>query len=64
MREGKGDLHLNALHLKPKILGKKPAEGDLKSGIPALVEMPAPHIITMLAYLPSPSKADTQFDLK
>ena len=29
-----------------------PAEGDLKSGIPALTEMPAPHMITMFLYTP------------
>ena len=29
-----------------------PAEGDLKSGIPALTEMPAPHMITMFLYSP------------
>ena len=30
-----------------------PAEGDLKSGIPALTEMPAPHMITMFLNFPS-----------
>lgn len=29
-----------------------PAEGDLKSGIPALTEIPAPHMITMFLYSP------------
>ena len=30
-----------------------PAEGDLKSGIPAFVDIPAPHIMTMFLNLPS-----------
>ena len=30
-----------------------PAEGDLKSGIPAFVEIPAPHMMIMFLNLPS-----------
>ena len=30
-----------------------PAEGDLKSGMPAFVDIPAPHIMTMFLNLPS-----------
>ena len=30
-----------------------PAEGDLKSGMPAFVDIPAPHMMTMFLNLPS-----------
>ena len=40
--------------LEPEV----PALGDRKSGIPAFVEIPAPHIITIFLNSPPPKKSD------
>ena len=40
-----------------------PADGDLKSGMPAFVDIPAPHMMTMFLNLPSLSpfsKSDSE----
>ena len=37
----------------------EPADGVLKSGMPALVDIPAPHMMTMFLNLPS-DKPDTR----